>query len=246
MLALTAAGSVLSWGTGWQGQLGRAPKAVFDSYAAARDKYKSAEHAFEEAQSRSEEVQSDAAATTDARKSAAAKCLEAERQLQAAKLVFEPQEREFRRLQLTPEQVPIEARWACPISCHRAKIRKAASLVCLGYPRLAGGCLSCRIDDIACGSYTSFAIDAQGRAWSWGLDNYGQASGEPLQPDMSPDSEVRSPSPCSILKCTITTIKAASTCQAELPRFSTGNSVWTCQALRWPHPACSASSSARS
>ena len=132
MLALTAAGSVLSWGTGWQGQLGRAPKAVFDSYAAARDTFKSAEHAFEEAQSRSEEVQSDAAATADARKSVAAKCLEAEQQLQAAKSVFEPREREFRRLQLNPEQVPMEARWVCPASCHSAEVCMAALLVCLG------------------------------------------------------------------------------------------------------------------
>ena len=142
MLALTAAGSVLSWGTGWQGQLGRAPKAIFDSYAAARDQFKSAEHALEEAQSRSEEVQSDAAATADARNSAAAKCLEAEQQLQASKSIFEPHEREFRRLQLAPEQVPIETRWACPISCHRGNICNAATLVCLhsspGCPRLAG------------------------------------------------------------------------------------------------------------
>ena len=40
--------------------------------------------------------------------------------------------------------------------------------------RSRGVSVHSRIVDIACGSYTSYAVDEAGKTWAWGLNNYGQ------------------------------------------------------------------------
>ena len=104
MLALTAAGKVLSWGTGWQGQLGRIPKEEFSSFSDAKVAFRKAEGELEALESGLI-----AAKTSDASFQRAYEQGQAE--VQNAKRNFQPFDEGLMNMQLRPAPVPLPFRY---------------------------------------------------------------------------------------------------------------------------------------
>lgn len=105
MLALTKSGQVLSWGTGWQGQLGRVKKDAFANFTAAKTAFKRAQQVLEDAKPEA----GGPAATPPGFRTEWAR---AEQELKVAKAAFDPQDEGLMRTQLLPTQVPLPFRHA--------------------------------------------------------------------------------------------------------------------------------------
>lgn len=107
MLALTAHQQVLSWGTGWQGQLGRIPTAVFDKYTAAKTALQRADGELEELEKRDQGPGARAAE----QQAAQGKARDAHR-------VFQQYHKEMLELQLRPTAINL------PSGSRSAPLRK--------------------------------------------------------------------------------------------------------------------------
>lgn len=105
MLGLLDSGKVLSWGTGWQGQLGRIPKSVYQTFTKAQHKYKGLKSEVENLEDKLEKE------TSDAKIAGLESELKQLRQkLNAERNEFDPLEKNLRKRQLTPTKVQIPAR----------------------------------------------------------------------------------------------------------------------------------------
>ena len=104
MIALLESGKVLSWGTGWQGQLGRIGKATFQEFTAAK-------HAYKRLQSEAEILEDKLKEAEGLQQASLERELKSvQANLETASQKYKPLEKSLRQKQLNPAEVSIPAR----------------------------------------------------------------------------------------------------------------------------------------